>query len=265
MPPVPDAFLRLASVSYIEFGTRGGPEREILRDVSLAASQGESIALLSPDLEARSTLLRMIAGFLTPTSGFISLRQKRTDKPGPDRAFVLRETTLFPWLTVQQNIEEVLRVTAGPLPPSQLQAAALEYLHSVGLAHAAATYSAKLSRADLCWATLARSMAARPDVLLLEDPFTTLTLPERAVVLQKLSETRQRQALTLLFSTDDSDLAQKLADRIALVSPVPAARIRQIVTVNGTEPQEVHKALKTALETAVSRSTSVRTTAVSDV
>src|SRR5207244_1589174 len=98
---------------------------------------------------------------------------------------VLNNTKLFPWLTLQQNIEEVLRAKDATLPPSQLRDTAHNFLERAALAGRAHTYPSKLSRAESAWGTLVRSLAIKPDVLLLEDPFTALTPRECCEVLDR--------------------------------------------------------------------------------
>lgn len=265
MPPVPDAFLRIASVSYIEFGDRGGSDREILRDVSLAAAQGEVVALFSSEQEARAIILRMVAGLLKPTSGFISVHKKRVERPGPDRSFVLKDTVLFPWLTLQQNMEEAIRATAGSLLPSQIRDEALECLRQAGLSSAAQSYPSKLTKAEQSWAGIARSMATKPDVLLLEDPFSTLTPRERVEVQDRLKDSLARTPRSVLISTDDMDIAVQLADRVALLSPTPAAHIHQLFSVKGIDEQLLKSALKEGLDAANQRTVSVRLQKIGDV
>lgn len=250
MPPVPDAFLRIASASYIEFGLKGASDREILRDASFAVERGETVALLGTESEGRGIILRMIAGLLKPTSGFIHLQRKPIEKPGLDRAFVLKETQLFPWLTLAANIEEALRAKNPELEPQVIRQNAEAVLADAGLSSKAAMLPAKLSPEDACWGALTRSLAVDPQVLLLEDCFSRLSPLERSRVQIKFQRKVATSPVAIVFSTDDPEDAALLADRIALVSPVPAARIRQMIDNQGAR-QNVDKPASTAPVQAV--------------
>jgi nitrate/nitrite transport system ATP-binding protein len=250
MPPVPDAFLRIASASYIEFGVKGSSDREVLRDVSFAVERGETVALLGTESEGRGIILRMIAGLIKPTSGFVNLQRKPIEKPGLDRAFVLKETQLFPWLTLAANIEEALRAKKPSLEPQVIRQNAEAVLADAGLAAFAQTLPAKLSAEDACWGVLIRSLAVEPQVLLLEDCFSRLSPLERSRVQTKFQRKVAESPVAIVFSTDDPEDAALLADRIALVSAVPAARIRQAIYNPGAR-QNVDKPGSTAAVQAV--------------
>src|SRR6185369_9338877 len=100
MPPVPEAFLRIASVNKVYYGEDGRADYEALRDICLTINSGEFISIIGHSGCGKSTLLNMVAGLELPTSGFIEVDGKKVEDPGPDRGIVLQNHSLLPWLTV---------------------------------------------------------------------------------------------------------------------------------------------------------------------
>jgi NitT/TauT family transport system ATP-binding protein len=138
-----------------------------LNDVSLPISPGEFIALIGPSGCGKSTLLNVIAGFQQPTHGRVLVDGRAVTKPGPDRAVVFQQHSLFPWMTVLQNVA----FSPQMLGHRDANRIAQDYMRLVGLSRFAHQYPAQLSGGMRQRVGLARALAVEPSVLLMDEPF----------------------------------------------------------------------------------------------
>jgi len=221
-------------------GVRGGPPTEALQPVSLRVADNDFITVLGPSGCGKSTLLRIVAGLDFPTSGRVVLDGMQVTGPGPDRGMVFQSYTLFPWLTVRQNICFGLREKA--MPQREQDAIAAHYIERMGLAGFEHHYPKMLSGGMQQRTAIARALANDPKILLLDEPFGALDNQTRALMQELLLGIWEAERKTVLFVTHDIEEAIFVAGRVVVMSARPG-RIKAEVTVDLPHPR--HYTIKT--------------------
>jgi sulfate transport system ATP-binding protein len=193
-----------------------------LEGVSLAAQEGEFLALLGPSGSGKTTLLRILAGLEFPDSGTISIGgEDMSNRPARDRrvGFVFQQYALFRHMTVADNIGFGLTVRpAKTRPPrAEIDRRVAELLELVQLPHIAKRYPAQLSGGQRQRVALARALAVEPRLLLLDEPFGALDAKVRKDLRRWLREVHDRTGLTSIFVTHDQEEALDLADRVVVM------------------------------------------------
>jgi len=225
------------SVRHISraFAGPDGHPIEALRDVSFEVEDafspdgrdiGELRVLLGPSGCGKSTLLRMIAGLDRPDSGEILVDGRPVACPGRDRGMVFQKYTSFPWLTVADNIAYGPRINGVPAAESGPLVAHL--IEAVGLAGFEKSYPDTLSGGMQQRVAIARTLANRPQVILMDEPFGALDAQTRGDMQQLLLRVWEETASTILFVTHDVDEAIYLADRIFILSARPGTIVEDI-------------------------------------
>lgn len=200
-------------------GAAGG-SRVILDGISLEIMAGEFVCLLGHSGCGKSTLLKTIAGFTKPAGGAVWIDGKEVKGPQSDHVFVFQEGALFPWLTIEENVALALRSIKDP---KERQERARSYLELVALEGVSEYYPHMLSGGMRQRAEIARALAAEPDILLMDEPFsgldylTRLHLREEMVYLHSML-----RKTTILFVTHDIDEALQLSNRLIILSDPPA-------------------------------------------
>jgi len=223
--------LEAAHVSYTYAGRR--PTRA-LEDVDLQVYDNEFVALLGPVGCGKTTLLRIFAGFLRPTGGSVRCGGDAVDGPSSRRGYVLQEETVFPWMTVRQNIE--FGLLAMGAPPSARRAASDGLIALTGLSAFEAAYPRELSSGMSKMVEVARVLATDPAILLLDEPFGALDAQTRTRMQDALSRLWEQRKKTVLFVTHDAEEALYLADRILVLSERPA-RVKTRLAVDIPRPR----------------------------
>jgi NitT/TauT family transport system ATP-binding protein/sulfonate transport system ATP-binding protein len=224
------AFLEIDRVVK-RFGTT-----EVLQGIDLAVEEGGFLVLVGPSGCGKSTLLRIVAGLETPSTGRVLLDGQAVERPGPDRGMVFQSYTLFPWLTVRQNILFGARSTA---------AVADSLIVKVGLKGFENHYPKQLSGGMQQRTALARALANNPKILLLDEPFGALDNQTRALMQELLLGIWEADRKTVLFVTHDIEEAIFMANRVAVMSARPG-RIKSIVPIALPHPR--HYTMKTTPE-----------------
>jgi NitT/TauT family transport system ATP-binding protein len=178
----------------------------------------------------------MLAGFVTPTRGQVSLDGRVITGAGPDRGVIFQEYGVFPWLTVEQNIAFGLTLRANRRPREEREAIVDRYLDLMGLKGFARAYPKTLSGGMRQRVALARAYAVRSEFLLMDEPFGALDAQTRAAMQDLLLDVLEKEGKTVLFITHSVEEALYLSSRIVVITARPA-RIRQIVTVPFPEPR----------------------------
>jgi ABC-type nitrate/sulfonate/bicarbonate transport system ATPase subunit len=225
--------LRVMNVS-MTFRTRRGAEVVAVDDLSLEVGDREFISIVGPSGCGKSTLLRVIAGLVAPAAGHVLLNGQRIAGPGADRGMVFQSYTLFPWLTVQGNVEFGPRLRG--MPAAQRKQLAQEYLELVGLKGFENHYPKELSGGMMQRVAIARALANDPDVLLMDEPFGALDAQTRIIMQELLIDLWQRTPKTILFVTHDIDEALFLSQRVYIMTARPG-RIKQILDVDLPHPR----------------------------
>ncbi|GAA2642457.1 ABC transporter [Paractinoplanes durhamensis] len=233
--------------------TTGGRRRAVLGDVRLSVAAGEVVALLGPSGCGKSTLLRLACGLDTPTAGTVLVDGRPVRGIEPRCAVVFQEPRLMPWRTLERNVAYGLpRDVTGPRARQEVA----HWLGVVGLTEFARHRPRQVSGGMAQRTALARALARRPGVLLLDEPFAALDALTRLRMQDLLAEVRSAAGTTVLMVTHDVDEALHLADRIVLLgapgsTPDGPATVRLIQAVPGARPRDRGDAELAALRVAL--------------
>ena len=232
--------LSIERVSRTFPGARGGPPTRALEEITLAVEDNDFIAILGPSGCGKSTLLRIVAGLDAGSSGRVLLDGEAVQRPGPDRGMVFQSYTLFPWLTVRENIGFGLRERGVPAP--QRDPVVADYVERMGLDGFENHFPRELSGGMQQRTALARALANDPKILLLDEPFGALDHQTRSLMQELLLQTWEADRKTVLFVTHDIDEAIFMANRVAVFSARPG-RIKSEVAIDLEHPR--HYTVKT--------------------
>jgi ABC-type nitrate/sulfonate/bicarbonate transport system ATPase subunit len=222
------------AVSRVFPAVAGGEPTRALEPTSLTVAHNDFVTILGPSGCGKSTLLRMIAGLDRPTSGRIMLDGKPVIGPGPDRGMVFQSYTLFPWLTVAENVAFGLREKG--VGPGERSGIVEEWLARVELTGFSNHLPKQLSGGMQQRTAIARALANDPDVLLLDEPFGALDNQTRSLMQELLLGIWERQRKTVLFVTHDIEEAIFLASRVVVMTARPG-RIKSEVAIDLPYPR----------------------------
>ena len=232
MPP----YLKIDHVG-ITF-TRAGVASEVLRDVTLKIACGEFVSIIGHSGCGKSTLLNIVAGLLRATIGGVLLEDHEVSEPGPDRAVVFQNHSLLPWLTVYENVAlAVDKVFAGKRSRGERREWVMENLALVNMAHAKDKRPAEISGGMKQRVGIARALAMKPKILLLDEPFGALDALTRAHLQDQVADIHCRLGNTMIMITHDVDEAVLLSDRIVMMTNGPGATIGEVLTVALPRPR----------------------------
>ncbi|GAA4702245.1 ABC transporter ATP-binding protein [Phytohabitans rumicis] len=194
---------------------------EAVRSLTFGIDDGDFVCLVGPSGCGKTTLLKCMAGLLTPTAGEVRLRDKQVTGPPPDMAVVFQEygRSLFPWMSVWDNVELPLRQKR--LSKGQRRELVGRALTEVGLADADAAYPWQLSGGMQQRVAIARALAYEPLVLLMDEPFAAVDAQTRADLEDLIRKLWRRLGVTTLFVTHDIDEAVYLGQRVIVLSSSP--------------------------------------------
>ena len=198
--------------------SKGYGDAPVLRDLSFSVAEGEFVVILGFSGSGKTTLMNLMAGLTLPDRGEVRFRGAPVTGPGPDRGLVFQSYALMPWLTVAGNI--ALAVDATHTGPRAERAAEVtRYIEMVGLSHAADRRPAELSGGMRQRVAVARALAMRPELLLLDEPLSALDALTRANVAAEIEAIWRADRRTAVMITNDVDEALILADRILCLNP----------------------------------------------
>ncbi|MEG6614909.1 ABC transporter ATP-binding protein [Peptococcaceae bacterium 1198_IL3148] len=208
---------------------------EALASINLEVAANELAVIVGPSGCGKSTLLNIVAGLETATSGVVSMNGKEIVGPGAERGMVFQTYTLFPWLTVQKNVEFGLKVKG--VDPAERANIARHYIDLVGLNSFANALPKALSGGMKQRVAIARALANKPEVLLMDEPFGALDAQTRVVMQELLLSVWEQERTTILFITHDIDEAVLLADNVYVMSRRPG-KIRTKISVDIPRPRD---------------------------
>jgi nitrate/nitrite transport system ATP-binding protein len=224
-------FLSIEKVDKV-FPLPGKKEYVALRNVNLTIRENEVVAIIGHSGCGKSTILNLIAGLDEVSSGGIFLENREINSPGPERAVVFQNHSLLPWLTVWQNIEIAVKKVMPHLLKEELKERVQKFVEMVNLDHAARKYPGEISGGMKQRVGIARALAIRPKVLLMDEPFGALDSLTRANLQNHLMRIQQNLKNTVIIITHDVDEAVLLSDRIIMMTNGPEATIGEVLEVN---------------------------------
>jgi ABC-type nitrate/sulfonate/bicarbonate transport system ATPase subunit len=226
--------LAVRGVTRVFAGARGKAPTQALRPVTLDVGENDFITILGPSGCGKSTLLRIVAGLDFPTEGTLSLEGQPIGGPGADRGMVFQSYTLFPWLTVEQNIRFGLRERGAS---AALQKERSDFfIAKVGLRGFEHHYPKQLSGGMQQRTAIARALANDPKMLLMDEPFGALDNQTRVLMQELLLGIWEQARKTVLFVTHDIDEAIFMASRVLVFSARPG-RIKTELAVHFPHPR----------------------------
>ena len=220
----PDASAAAVSVRGVSM-VYPGPV-QALQDIDLDFPAGELTSLLWPSGCGKTTLLKIIAGLLQPAAGTVLVNGRPVQGPGPERAFVFQDFALLPWANVIRNVAFGLELRGAPV--AEREAVAKKYIAEIGLVGFERKYPHELSIGMRQRVGLARALAVKADVLLMDEPFSAIDEQTRRKFQEDLLRLVAVERRTFVFVTHSIEEAVYLSDRIALLSPRPG-RVWKII------------------------------------
>lgn len=204
-------------------------------DFTLDVKKGELISIVGPSGCGKTTILRSIAGLLQPTSGRITIGDKECTAPGSDRGMVFQDFALFPWRSVQKNVEFGMEV-AG-VPKEERRERAERYIKAVGLEKFANARIHELSGGMKQRVGIARALVMHPAVILMDEPFGALDAQTRNIMQEQLTKIIQHSERTIIFVTHSVDEALFLSDRVVVLTKRPST-IYKVIDVPWDRPRD---------------------------
>ena len=208
----------------------------VLDNINLQLYSGELVCVVGASGCGKSTLLNIIAGLSQPTSGEIRVDDEVVLGPGPDRGMVFQSYTLYPWLTVKENIGFGSKLRR--LPQAERKQRIAYFLEVVGLTQFAKSYPNQLSGGMKQRVAIARALANEPEVLLMDEPFGALDAQTKEQMQQFLLELWKQTNTTIWMITHDVEEAVFLSQRVYIMSANPG-RIKSEVAIALPEPRDV--------------------------
>lgn len=206
--------------------TVDGQKVDVLKDTNLEVQEGEFIAIVGHSGCGKSTLLKIIAGLEKNDTGLVTVDGKEVNGPGMDRGMIFQEHRLFPWMSIEKNVQLGLK----GLSKEEKTKLSDQYLELVKLSEFKKAYPSQLSGGMSQRAAIARSLVSQPEVLLLDEPFGALDALTKIELQEELLKIRERFHNTMLMVTHDIEEAVYLADRIVVMSARPG-RIKDVIKV----------------------------------
>lgn len=209
-----------------------------LENVNLSVAEGEFICVIGHSGCGKSTMLNMISGFSKPSSGSVRVNGKSVKQPGPDRMVVFQNYSLLPWLTAFENVYLAVDSVFPKKSVAEKRAIVRDHIAMVGLSEAAEKKPTEISGGMKQRVCIARALAIRPEVLILDEPFGALDAITKEELQEELLQIWNENRCTVLMITHDIDEALFLADRLVMMTNGPAATIGEIITIPFERPRD---------------------------
>ena len=205
-----------------------------LDEVNLKIGKNEFVCVVGPSGCGKTTLMNIIAGLYPPSTGTVHVRGELVTGPGKGKGVVFQQYALYPWLTVEKNVEFGLKMKG--VAQDKRRDIARKYIKIVGLEQFAESFPKELSGGMKQRVAIARAYATDPEVLLMDEPFGALDAQTRAQLQENLLNTWQQEKKTCFFITHDVEEAVLLSTKIIIMSAGPG-RIREVVDVDLPYPR----------------------------
>ena len=229
-------FLEIKDVSKV-YPTKNGPFT-VLDGVNLNVYESEFICVIGHSGCGKSTLLNMVSGFNFPSDGQVLLEGQPITKPGPDRMVVFQNYALLPWRTAFENVYIAVNAVYPDKLEAEKTAIVREHLAMVGLAEAADKKPPQMSGGMKQRVSIARALAIRPKVMILDEPFGALDAITKEELQEELLKIWSDNKCTVLMITHDIDEALFLADRLVMMTNGPHAKIGEVMEIPFSRPRD---------------------------
>lgn len=233
-PPLPTMSMRGVCKGY---GSGSAARQEVLSNINLNLREGEFLAVVGFSGSGKTTFTKLLAGLELPDAGEITMDGQPVTGPGADRGLVFQNYSLLPWLTVRGNIALSVNRVFGQWPKGERRDHVEKFIELVGLTHAAHRYPHELSGGMKQRTSLARTLAMKPRVLLLDEPLSALDALTRTTMQDEILRIWEEEKQTCLMITNDVDEAIVVADRIFALNPGPKASLGPTFTVDLPRPR----------------------------
>lgn len=217
------------------YGINENERMMALAELSLAINDNEFFCLVGPSGCGKSTLLKIIAGLESVDGGIISIDGDRINGPGLNRGMVFQDYALFPWLTVEKNVEFGLELRN--VPQKERKEKVKRYIDMVGLSGFEKSYSQQLSGGMKQRVAIARALSLSPKILLMDEPLGALDAFTRLQMQEEITRIWKEEKQTVVFVTHDIEEAVYLGDRIAVMTPNPG-KIKKLVEIPIPRPRK---------------------------
>jgi nitrate/nitrite transport system ATP-binding protein len=218
-----------------------GRQTVVLKDINLTIGEREFISIIGHSGCGKSTLLKIVAGLEQATEGSVRLEGREIRKPGAERMMVFQHYSLLPWLTVRQNIRLAVDEVLGHLTAAEKKDIVNEHIAMVNLVAAADKYPDEISGGMKQRVGIARALAIRPKMLLMDEPFGALDALTRGKLQRQVLEIWEEHRQAVMMITHDVDEAIYMSDRIVLMTNGPEATIGEILDVPFAHPRDRQK------------------------
>lgn len=229
-----DAVVRIRDVWMTFPGKTRDKDVHVLEGVHAEVRKGEFVCIVGPSGCGKSTILNIVAGFIPPTAGEVTVEGKQVTRPDARRIFVFQENGVFPWLTVAQNVGFGLQRRE----PAERDRIVQHYIDMVGLTGFERAFPRELSGGMRQRVEIARALAAQPSIIYMDEPFGALDYLTRLKMRADLIRIWQEERKTILFVTHDIEEAVQLADRVLVMTRRPAT-IKEEVRIDLPRPRDI--------------------------
>jgi nitrate/nitrite transport system ATP-binding protein len=227
----------MATILELKGVTKSYPGTPVLNGINLSVEEGEFVAILGFSGTGKTTLISLIAGLIDTDSGEVLVRGKTVDGPGSETSLVFQSYSLMPWLTVEGNVALAVDAVHKDMGKAERAKLVADTVALVGLGHAMDRRPAELSGGMRQRVAVARALAMKPEILLLDEPLSALDALTRAKLQSEIDRIREQEKRTIVLITNDVDEALLLADRVAILEP-GTGKIGQIFPVTISRPRE---------------------------
>ncbi|MEM7674263.1 MAG: ABC transporter ATP-binding protein [Verrucomicrobiota bacterium] len=229
------SFLEINGIN-IGFGPQDN-RYEVLADLNLSVKENEFIAVVGFSGAGKSTLISLLAGLLQPDSGQITLAGKQIKEPSPRLGIMFQNYSLLPWLTVYENVALAVKQVFPKYTKAELREHVERYVAMVKLTPALEKKPSELSGGMRQRASLARTLAMKPEILLLDEPLSALDALTRAEIQDEIINIWEKDKRTIVMITNDVDEAVLMADKIVPLTMGPGATLDKPFPVNLERPR----------------------------